>query len=238
MTILILSIVQIFLLEYSLFKDLHIAFAQSTNTTSIFVPSNMSKMEITLKNNQNSDSYSFLDSPFFVAIVSAASAIGGGYMGSLMTNRTNRQMEEARNVKEKEKQDHIEANIRALILHNLRYTSEILKELKDKDAYVSKVSVHNAKVILESIHKAYAEMSFETKSSCFKPNVLTALQVYYDNFATFSAALYAAFTRYEELHRTNELDALDGLKKDISDMDIDHLNDVAKEAIRLLEKNI
>ena len=93
MTILILSIVQTFVLEFSLFKDLHIAFAQSTNATRILVPPNTNKTEITLKNETPANPSSIFENPLLIALISGQTAILGGIMGSHMPNRSNRQME-------------------------------------------------------------------------------------------------------------------------------------------------
>jgi hypothetical protein len=97
------------------------------------------------------------------------------------------------------------------------------------------------------LHVAFAQSTNATsllvpsnmnKSSCFKSDVLTALQRFNDHFGLFSAALSDIFTRYEELVKTNERDAGDRLKAEIANMDIGDLNEVAKETIDLLRKNI
>lgn len=234
MTILILSIFQVFLLDLSLFKDLHIAFAQSTNATSIFVPSNMNKMEIILKNDQLANTTSLLDNPVLVAGISGGTALLGGIIGSLMTYRIEYRKEKI----EKVKQNHFEENVRAMIIQNLRYVSDVLKDLRNLDMYVNKSSVRNARLSLESIHKLYSEMSFEVKCTCFKPDVLTYLQYFYDNLALFSAGLRSAFDRYDESVNNNEHVALERLKKDLSDMHLEQLSIIGKKTFDLLNKNI
>ena len=105
MIILILSIGQVFLSEYSLFSDLHIAIAQSTNTTSVFVPSNINKIELTLKNDESTNPSSIFENPLLIALISGLTAILGGIMGSYMTNRSNRQVEKRRYEIEKQREE-------------------------------------------------------------------------------------------------------------------------------------
>lgn len=238
MTILILSIIQILLLDHSQFKDLHIAFAQSTNATSIFVPSNMNKMEITLKNDQSANPYSLLDSPLLIAAISGLTAVFGGYMGSYMTNRSNRKLEADKYKREQEKQGQLNSNVRALTLHNLKMCSYILEELMMQNAFESKSDVLDFRLTVESFHREYSGMGLDMKIQCFKPEVLTALQKFYDFFELLSVNLFAAFSRYDKLSITDERDALDKLRAEISSFDIGELNKLAKEAIDILEKNI
>ena len=215
-------------------EDLNVANAQSNDSASILVPSNINRTENSLKNDQSANPSSLVDSPALVAAISAGTALLGGIIGSILTYR----VEDKKYKREKDKQDHIEANVRALMLYNLKFTSDILEELNNKYLFVNKATVWRRKLALGSLHKQYAEMSFETKSTCFKPDVLTALQQFNDYLEIFSVALSDIFTRYEGLLKTDERVALDKMNVEISDMRIDDLNEVAKKAINLLRKNI
>lgn len=192
MTILILSIVQVFLLDFSLFKDLHIAFAQSTNATSIFVPSNMNKMEITLKNDQSANPSSIFESPLLIALFSGLTAIFGGIMGSYMTNRSNRQMEDKRyereRKREKEKQaeqekqneEYIE-KVRVLIYTELLEASSNFKIIMDKEfwkVYPESGYAETFRHMVESglTSHEFTKLPFDLKLRLFSPEVLYSVQ--------------------------------------------------------------
>ena len=212
-------------------------FAQTSNASNVLVPSNMNKIELTLKNDQSASSSSLQDSPFLVALVSAGSAIFGGFVGSYMTNRSNMQMENIRYDREKGEQDEIEANVRALILHNLKASSDILDTIKEGD-FGSERQIHDIDIVLRSFHKEYGNLSLEMKSRLFKPDVLTAVQEYYDYFDTFSEALHDIIRRYDNAVKSGDLTALENFNKEMSDLGADELNEYAKKAINLINKNI
>jgi len=83
------------------------------NSTSILVPSNMNRMEITLKNDESANPISIYENPLLIALISGLSAILGGVMGSYMTNRSNRKLESDKYEREQKKQEQIKANVRA-----------------------------------------------------------------------------------------------------------------------------
>ena len=91
--------------QLSLGKYILVANAQTNNSASILLPSNMNRMEITLKNDESANPGSIFDSPLLVGLVTAGSAIFGAFMGSYMTNRIEKQRQkELREEREKQKE--------------------------------------------------------------------------------------------------------------------------------------
>jgi len=83
-------------------------------------------------------------------------------------------------------------------------------------------------------------MPMEKKSTLFKPDVLTALETFYNFFVIFSAASDLAFRRFDEAIKTgtNEQDAIHKLNAELSEMAVDELFKFVENAIKLLSTNI
>jgi hypothetical protein len=209
------------------------AFVQDSNNSSTnVVMSNSTKPEVTLKGQVDNSSF-FLDSPFFVAIISALSALGGAFLGSFMTNRSNRQMEDKRYTREKEEADEVATKVRALVSHNLNYSSLIFDELQDKGKF-TKETIEQAKTFLNVMQKEYRDLSIELRLTSFKPKALTLVQSYYELFDTFSGSLFSAFSLYENEVDKNASSAAANLEDTISNMPITHMKELSKTVIDLL----
>jgi hypothetical protein len=250
MTILILSIIQIFLIEYSLFKDLHIAFAQSTNSTSIFVPSNMNKMEITLKNDQSANPSSIIENPLLIALISGLTAILGGIMGSHMTNRSNRQMEEKKyereRKREKELQQHQEdkneeykKTLTASTYAELLEFSFWLAALEDKERWEGdnkRYTVQAFKSVFETISMEFLKIPYDTRLTLFSPEIQYSLQTVYYKFRAFTQALIPFIEEYEKTQNFTRLtEAIKNLHpRDLNDI----IDGTATELRKILPESI
>jgi hypothetical protein len=210
----------------------NVAYGQNSNDTSIVIPSNMSKFEITLKTKVD-NSNSILDSPFFVGIISALSAISGVFLGTFLTNRSNRQMEKRISAADHE----IASTIRSLLLENLNTCAQFLDGLEEKGK-ITKEFVQNCKVMLTSTEGLYRELPIQLKASVFKSEVLISIQGYYDAFNFISAPLFSAFSKYEEEVIENESPATTRLENEISKLNIPSLKKILQSAINILKSNI
>ena len=86
------------------------AFAQNvSNVSSLVISSSGEKMEVALK---NQESGSFWNSPLAIGAIGASSGIVGGLLGSYMTYRSNRQMEDRRNTAQRDRDHYIATNVR------------------------------------------------------------------------------------------------------------------------------
>jgi hypothetical protein len=212
------------------------AFAQTTdNISKAAVPFNTNKLEITLKNSQSENSNPSSEVQLITGVTSAGAAIFGGFIGSYLTNRSNRQMEDRKNARQREREQEIESNVRALILHNLKVSSKLLDNL-DQEGKVTEVYVRNARTFLRTFHKEYTSMSLEMKSTLFKPEVLTAVQEFYDYFDMFAAAIYDAISRYEA-NVDNFGIASNEFISELDNLDVRGLKEVLKKAIDLINRN-
>jgi len=198
-TILIISIGQLFSLKYSLIDEIHAAFAQSNNSRNLLVPSNMNRTEITLKNDDSINSNLFLANPLIIAIISGGTAILGGIMGSYMTNRSNRQMEDIRykreRQEEREKQEQLEKQkiqykekVTAVIYSELTTFSSTLGQIQDEDFWEGANEFDYGKFmksLFESFRLEFLGIPFDTRLTLFDPNVLYLVQTAYIGIESF-----------------------------------------------------
>jgi hypothetical protein len=169
------------LLIISLERFDFVANAQTNNSTAVLVPSNMNRTDITI-----------LESPLFVGIISAGSAIIGGILGSYMTNRSNRQMEDKRyereRKREKEKQaeqekqneEYIE-KVRVLIYTDLLEASSNFKIIMDKEFWKVYPESGYAETFRHMVESAltsheFTKLPFDLKLRLFSPEVLYSVQ--------------------------------------------------------------
>lgn len=168
------------------------AFAQSTNTTSILVPYDMNKTEIILKSEQSTNPNSIFENPLLIALISGLTAILGGIMGSYMTNRSNRQMEDRRyererkrekdiqEQREKQNEEYIE-KVRIAIYLELLEASSDFKIMMDKEfwkTYPESGYVETFRHTVESAMTSheFTKLPFDLKLRLFTPDVLYTVQ--------------------------------------------------------------
>jgi hypothetical protein len=248
-TILILSIGQLFSLKYSLTDEIHATFAQSNNNTSISVPSNMNRMEITLKNDQSANPSSLLDSPLLIAAISAGSAIVGGLTGSYMTNRSNRQLDDERYKREREREKKIREEeedkkrlykdkVTALIYAELSNFSVTLEQLQDENVWKDAKSLEYSKMLkslVESYKFEFLKLPFDVRLTLFDIVVLYTVQTAYDAVGAFMRS-FMLLLQEDEAVPVAKLK--DGVEK-LAPWNIKELVDQAvKELERILPKSI
>jgi hypothetical protein len=191
---------------YSLFQDIHNAYAQSLNSTSIFVPSNMNRMEITLKNDQSANPSSIFENPLTIALISGLTAILGGIMGSYMTNRSNRQMEDKRYERERKREKEIQEQQKnqneeyrqKIISKTLTELEEIafwLKHMQEKNR--PKDYPDTIKSILQAIKLEYPLVPYDTRLSLFSPNILFMVESIYSKIQAYKEMLFIFIDEYK-----------------------------------------
>jgi hypothetical protein len=196
--ILIHSIGQIFLSQYSLSGDSHFIFAQSPNATSIFVPSNMTKMEVVLRTDSGAS-----DNSVMIQIITAASsavgAILGGYLASRYAHKKAMDLEKLRYDQEKQRQDDIEKKkeneeqeyrekVTALVYTELTRCASTLKNIMDKEGWMNMKDIDFQKIAKGTLGEyglEFPKFPFDIKLSIFKTEVLFQVQfayLYFENF--------------------------------------------------------
>ena len=182
--------------------NLKSVYGQSINSSNIFVPSNMNSIAITLKNDQSSDSTYLLDSPLLIGLISAGSAILGGVLGSFMTNRSNRQMEEMRYDREKEREDDLQADqekrneeykhkVTTLTYLELKKFSAGLARLQD-ESFWSSDEYRRLKIVkssVESYKMEFLDIPYDIRLRLYPPEILYAVQRAYDVYQAFMKIL-------------------------------------------------
>jgi hypothetical protein len=193
----LLTIGQLFNL---LTEGLFIANAQSSNSANLLVPSNMNRMEITLKNDESPNPISIYENPLLIALISGLSAILGGVMGSYMTNRSNIKLEEKRHKIETEREVKLQAqeerkkeSIRALMCDELQSFSEDLGYIDSGEFWTTKITSsrhfdYQKRLIslMESYKLEYLKLPFEMKLALFDDvNLLMKIQSAYDSIESW-----------------------------------------------------
>ena len=224
--------VQVHSVSNDFISIVNLALAQNPDDTSIAVPSNLSKLEITLRNEADNP-YPFFDSPLFVGVVSAGSAIIGGLLGSHMTNKANKEAEDRRKAEEEEKQ----ANVRALIHENLHLSEFSLDELSEKGK-VTKENIQRSVRMLDVAERLYRDVPIELKATCFDSKVLVYIQGYYDFLASTFPMLSSAISRYEDeiKGKGNESLAVTNFENALSKLGITGLKSALEEVIQKVHR--
>jgi hypothetical protein len=113
------------------------------------------------------------------------------------------------NNREKEK----EANVRALIYDNLQVSSYWLGKLLERGK--SKGNIQYARQMFEVADRLYRDLPIELKATCFKSDVLSSIQLYYDLLTAMAPSLFSAISRYEKEVKENESLAITNLDNEI-----------------------
>jgi hypothetical protein len=185
-----------------------VANAQSNDSANILVPSNMSKIEINLKNSK-SDNANSTYVQLITGLSSAGAAIAGGFIGSWLTGRSNRQMEDKRyeregkrekeiqEQEEKLKDEHRDRLMRSTF-YELRDISATLDNLEDKDFW-AREEKYNL-IMLESRIKTFSldflRTPHDIRLALFPPDVLWDVQSAYVMFEAFANALIPFIMEY------------------------------------------
>lgn len=170
-----LGIGQLFFLRYQPYDDLHLAFAQSTNATSIMVPSNMNRMEITLTNSDSGKNSQFDN--LIIAGIAVGGALGGSLLGSYMTYWTGRKRAQWK-INEEEKKEKIRlSKLRQMIVFNITLFGFAFKDLADKDW--KDYNLDNIRTNLEKLKNEYHNLPVETRLSIFTPEITFVVSLFF-----------------------------------------------------------
>ena len=199
--VILVSIGLLYSLKYSLSDNNHFAFAQSTNATSIFVPSNMNRVEVTLQNDSNGSVYSLLIQ-IITAIASAAGAIGGGLIASRYSHKKAMALETLRYDNETKKQKETEEkqqkqkeeygkNVMQSTFYELREFSQTLRSIQDEN-YWTGDEKYTLKILtsrLENFTMVFLTIPLDTRLDLFSPHVLWSVHSAYAFFQAFTKAI-------------------------------------------------
>jgi hypothetical protein len=175
---------------------IEISYSQNLSTSNGVIPSgvfntdvplNTTGLQIVIRNDTIGNSYIEQVSDLINPMVTAGAAIAGGVIGSLLTYRHNRKIEEQKNknaiklenqktIAEIKKEEDFNSRIRELVLLELRTYSGLLGNLLQTEA----ISEHKAswEVVLKTPSK-YTSMSIEKRVSVFHPYILSNVEEAY-----------------------------------------------------------
>jgi hypothetical protein len=176
------------------------------SNTNITVPVNPDRLEIVIPNDNSGNSDNEQGSDWFIPIVTAGAAIGGGVIGSLLTYRHNRKIEEQKNEyarrleeqrinTEHRKEEEFNARIRELVLIELKNHSDLLYGL----LYTAETAMEKYKSGWEVVVKTpsrYTSMSLEKRISIFNPRALTEVEGAYYWLVIFKEGFLIELDRY------------------------------------------
>jgi len=158
-----------------------LAFAQTSNGSSILVPSNMNRLDFTLKSDKPANSDSFVNSAWFVGVISGSSAIAGGFLGSYMTNRSNRKMEDDRHKRQIEREKiQQEQQDKEKKLFKQQVMASVYSELnnfsfwlRDLATYTDSADdINSVKSLFETLSEEYPGMPYDVRLTLFSPEIL------------------------------------------------------------------
>jgi hypothetical protein len=203
----------------------------SSNTETIAnrgVSLNPERLQIILRNDtsKNSDNgqqtFSLLTN-----IITAGSAIGGGIIGSILTFRHNREIEEQKIRAQQKKEEDFNSRIREIVRFELERFSHLCDDLIGSPREAIERYREAWKTAI-SFPTEYTKMSLETRATVFSPESLARVEQSYISFKYLSTIFDGEVNRYlnKQITREDFLDNL-GIKGDKSLID---------EAIELLKK--
>jgi hypothetical protein len=219
-TLTMILVISILLISFTSVSDIHIngkfsgmIFAQDPNNLTVLTP-NTNKLEIMLKNDQPVTSNSFLDSAWFVGLISGGSAIGGGFLGSFMTNRSNRQMEDKRYERERKREKEIQAQEEK---KNVDYKQRVIvstyAELREIHFWLKHIQMKEhpedypdtIKAVFQTIKMEYLKVPYDIRLSLFSPNLLYMVESIYSKIQAYTTILFSFIDEYK-LHHTETFD--------------------------------
>ena len=163
------------------------------SVTNMTVPLNTDGLQIVIRNDTIGKSDNEQVSDLYIPLVTAGAAIGGGVIGSLLTYRHNRKIEEQKNknairlenqrIIAGYKKEEFNSRIREIVLLELKYYSKLLDDL----IHTTVISTHKAgwEVVLKRPSQ-YTAMSLEKRVSVFHPYVLTKVEGAFHWFTIFT----------------------------------------------------
>lgn len=197
----------------------HEAFAQGVNNGStIVVPSQTGKMEITLKNSPSNEPDYSLYVQIITAIASAAAAIGGGYLASRYSHKQAMDIEILRYTQEKQKQEQIEAKqenqkeeyrekLRATAHAELNDISQNLATMADAEWWETQPELDIKNILASALELDRTELMkipFDVRLTLFPIDVLISIQNSYYYWKVFASAAMRALKEYEKGNVTGE----------------------------------
>jgi hypothetical protein len=203
------------------------------------IPLNSERLQIIIKNETSDNSDIKTQTlALYGNSITAAGAIGGGVIGSWLTFRHNRKIEEQKNkeanereeqkrLAQKKEEDEFNARIGGLVRTELEFFSYNLSRLltlKEND-----IARHEAitKAMLNYTLQ-YPKLSLERRAKIFDTESLASIEMSYQYFLVFSQGFEKEFSRY-----VSKTITLAELK---ANLDIEHLKDVIDDSIELIKK--
>jgi hypothetical protein len=219
-------------------NKLPITKSNSYNISNVMVPLNSDKLQIILKNETSNDSGSAFT--LLTTLIATGGAIGGGIIGSYLTAKGARDLEEQKNVQAKELQKENErrkkkeeeesnAKIREIVLTELEaYRTafdSFLGNLVDPKSHNANIGAMKS---LVKNQRVYLELAVDARTKIFTYNSIAKIERAYAFSALFSETYDIEYDRYrqrpERLKETVEsaknfvVDAIESLKKDTGDL--------------------
>lgn len=217
----------------------YMVFAQSVNNAStVVVPSNNNKLEITLKNSQSDNSSSSTYVQLITGLSSAGAAIFGGYFASYISNKNAREIEKTKQAAEQEKEREFGRKTRAIIYSQLKSMSVSLAAFKDDSDIWEAQRTGNfdiATVIIWVIEhgKELLRIPLENRIKLFSPVVLVNVQDAFEHFDTFSHMVGALVDEYKQ---DKTIKKVENLAKQIANLQPELLLSEVNNAIKLIEQ--
>lgn len=174
----------------------------NTNT-----PKSAERLQIIVKNETSGDSASQTQIlTLYGNVITAAGAIGGGVVASLLTHRHNREIEEKKNegirkleeqkrLAQKHEEEEFNTRIRRIVNSELVFISRLLDELLTNDEQHLKGESALYRTI-KNYPREYITMSLERRAQVFNANSLFLIERAYGLFGWFADAFEIEFRHF------------------------------------------
>jgi len=129
-------------------------------------------------------------------LIATAGAIGGGVLGSFLTYKHARAIEEQKRLAQKEEENQFNARIRAIVRTELLLISASLDGVSpelDAFNFEQKVDEYTS----QFYEREYPKMSLERRASAFSPELLPIIEQSYQAYAMFTADFKHRYHKYQ-----------------------------------------